>query len=258
VKPSPIASILLLGGALLVLVSLFTASWFVASHSFGDHDVSFGIGPIRVSSCEDGVCQGSTIFKGRFEAATLVMLLTFVLSLATVGLAIPTGLLLLKPGRRALSIVTVAIGGVAVLLFVIFTIKWGLRGGSGPGLGFILFTLGIAATITGCIMGMVRAPAAMGGMPMRPQMGGYPGYGQQPMPMQGQPMGGHPGMPMQHQQQPPMQQQPMPQPVAAAPAMQQPQQPQAAGAQPCNTCGTPATWVAQYSRWFCQRCNRYL
>jgi hypothetical protein len=29
-------------------------------------------------------------------------------------------------------------------------------------------------------------------------------------------------------------------------------------APPCNTCGRPTTYVAQYQRYFCQNCNRYI
>jgi len=32
----------------------------------------------------------------------------------------------------------------------------------------------------------------------------------------------------------------------------------AAAAQNCPTCGKPATWIAQYQRWYCYPCKKYL
>ncbi len=41
----------------------------------------------------------------------------------------------------------------------------------------------------------------------------------------------------------PPQPQPWPQPPAATPS--------------CSVCGTALTWVAQYNRWYCMRCQAY-
>jgi hypothetical protein len=103
-----------------------------------------------------------------------------------------------------------------------------------------------------------------GGAPAGYPQQGYPPQGQQPAAQQSQPM-----QPQSAQQSQPMQPQSaqQSQPIQPQSAQQsQPMQPMATAASqpaaqagpPHPTCGTPATWVAQYNRWFCTRCNQYL
>jgi len=47
---------------------------------------------------------------------------------------------------------------------------------------------------------------------------------------------------------------PAPAPTAPAP-LPSPQQPQAAT--PCPTCGGPLTYISEYQRWYCYRCQKY-
>jgi hypothetical protein len=242
VKPSPISSILLFVGAALLLYAAVSVSWFTASFE----ESSFSMGLIRGESCNDGTCRTATIFSGgRLGASGLLAILMFILTISSAGLAVPTGILLFKPGRRVLSLITVIIVGCAGLLSLVLLLKYG-KGEAKFGLAFYAFWLAVMATVAACIIAMLR-PRAAGGQPMRPM--GMPGMQPQMYPGQ-QPMQQQPQM---YPGQQPMQQQPQMYPG------QQPMQPQQApqGA-PCPTCATPTTWVAQYTRWFCQRCNKYV
>jgi hypothetical protein len=98
------------------------------------------------------------------------------------------------------------------------------------------------------------------GYPQQPQ--GYPPQGQ---PQQGYPPQGPPQQAQPHQAGYPSQgQQPQQQGYAqqpqqpAAPPQAQPAQPAQQAGPPHPKCGTPGTWVAQYNRWFCTRCNEYI
>ncbi len=95
-----------------------------------------------------------------------------------------------------------------------------------------------------------------GGQGYPPGGQGYPPGGQQGYPQSGPaPSGPAPGYAAPGQ--PPAVAQPQPQPVATPPAgaLDGVQAPAQAG--PGHTCGTSMTWVAQYNRWFCARCNQY-
>jgi flagellar basal body-associated protein FliL len=99
------------------------------------------------------------------------------------------------------------------------------------------------------------------GKPARPQQwqGGHP---QQQYQQPGQQQHGahqqtQPSHQHYHQPQQQYAQQPQPQPyVAPVPAVAH--QPQAAQVYNCTQCGGQLTYVQQYQRWFCPRCNRYL
>ncbi|HEU0032769.1 MAG TPA: hypothetical protein VFQ53_19190 [Kofleriaceae bacterium] len=230
-KPSPVTSILLFAGAALLLFACFSASWF--SHSSGDFSSSTGL--IRGEFCEEGHCKSFTIFSGgsNIGGAGLLLILTFLLTLAGAVMAGIAGLLLLKPGKTVMSILAMCFASGAALLVLALLGKYG---GSGASYGLAIFFLGFAVTLTGSIMGMSRkgVPRPMmmrPGMPMQPGMP-YPPYGSQ-MPPQG---------------------------AYGAPQGANPYGPQAAAVQgaPCATCSTPTTWVAQYNRWYCNRCQKYV
>ena len=121
---------------------------------------------------------------------------------------------------------SVTAGAALFGLFIIFRSM-----GLSIGVGAFVFLGGIAAALTGSIMGMMRKgpPQPMQPMGMRPPM-----YPQQQMYPQPQPM-----YPQQ-----PTYQQPMNQP------------PPLGG--PCPKCSNTTMWVAQYAKWFCTRCNNYL
>ena len=50
---------------------------------------------------------------------------------------------------------------------------------------------------------------------------------------------------------------PPPMYAAQPPAAGQPAAPGAYQQPSCYVCGTPLTWVAQYGRWYCSRCQSY-
>jgi hypothetical protein len=195
-----------------------------------------------------------------------------------------------KGAKGVFGVLGIVFGALSFVGVVIF-----LGGADKPseasyGYSMFVFILGLGGAVAGSIMSFSqKAPGATMARPGMPGGYGQPpmGYGQQPMAQPGygqpgygqvpagqpggaygqgpgqsgygqqaqQPMGqqgyGQPqGQPMGQQgygQQPPQQQQ-----YGGAP----PQQQQAAPA--CNTCGRPSTFVAQYQRYFCQNCNRYL
>ncbi len=65
----------------------------------------------------------------------------------------------------------------------------------------------------------------------------------------------HPSQPMYYAPQPPYGY--PPQAPAAPPAPGAPTAPGAYTPPGCPVCGTPLTWVAQYGRWYCTRCQAY-
>jgi hypothetical protein len=237
-----------------LLYAAFSASWW----SFGEGDMHGSVGLIRGEFCGrgGGDCETFNIFQHvRVNADFLITIFQLIFILAVIGLAIPTGIMLLKPGRRILSIFVVSAAGGAALMDIIGLAKNGAHGAS-PSIGFIAFWLCSICAITGSILAMVRPRGPQQqhpGYPMQPQMpGGYPqqqGYApQQPMQQQPYAQQSQPMQPMQQQPYSAQQSQPM-----------QPMQPQQAPVgQPCPTCQTPVQWVAQYQRWFCQRCQRYV
>lgn len=239
-KASPVSSILLFVGALFCVFALFSASWF------GEH--GSGIGPVRYSFCYDGDCKGGLIFKEMKHGMGTELglaILTDLGLLASVILGIIAGVAQLKPAKSGISMGAMICGAVAGVFGLAFALKMKDLGG-GFSYGIFLFLLGVGGVIGGAIMGMMRpaSPMMMGAYPGYPMGGpnmGWPGQA----PMQQQPMMPSGQVPMQ---QPMMQQQP---PQMSAPRMQ-------AQTAPCTTCGTPTTYVAQYQRYFCQRCNKYL
>ncbi|MEO8705433.1 MAG: hypothetical protein ABI867_35710 [Kofleriaceae bacterium] len=246
-KPSPIASILMFVGAAFLLFALFSTGWF--THS--DKESSMAIGILRSEMCFDGHCQSNILFSnmGRIGPELLLLLGVLLFSLTAVIMAIIAGFKLFKPGRTALAVLALAFAGAAALMLILMLLKAGGMGGASFGYAFYMFWLGAISAITASVMAMMRprAPSAMmrPGMPGMQPMYGAPPQGMYP-PQYGAPQQGGYGAPMQ-QQQPPMQQ-----------PMQMQQHPMGApqGAA-CPTCQTPTTWVAQYNRWFCQRCNKY-
>jgi hypothetical protein len=239
-KPSPVASIFMFVGSVFLLWAAFSSSWF--SHSFEDN--SFSVGLLRVEECVRGECRSQTLFSGRLRGPEMFALLIWALTFAGLVCAVISGFFLLKPGRSVLAVIAMCLVAGAAL-FAVFLILV-ISKGRGVSYGVGVFFLGTAGVVTGAIMAMTR-PA-----PPRPQMP-YRPMGMPPM-----------GMPMAN---------PYAQPYAppqanpyAAPAQQQPpgpspyappqQQASAQGA-PCQTCQSPTTWVAQYNRWFCARCQKY-
>lgn len=260
-KPSPLVSILMFAGSLLLLIAIFSSSWWSASEG----DASFSVGLVRGSSCHDGECRSMTIFDGRMRIEGIIAIITVLITFAGIVCAVISGIFLFKPGRSALAIVAMSLVGGGALFAIVYILMIKTRG-MGISYGLPMFFLGFAAVLTGSIMAMVRPRAGppMGMNPgMRPPMGnpygGQPQYGApqaNPYAQPGMPGPGMPGQPPQGQPQqnpyaPPPQAQPAP--VAAA-------APSGAAAQgaPCGTCQTPTTWVAQYNRWFCTRCNQYI
>jgi hypothetical protein len=230
-----------------LLYAAFSASWW----TIGDGDGGASIGLVRGTFCSrSGDCESFHIFQHiRVNADFLLVIFQLLFILAVIGLAIPTGIMLFKPGKRILSIFVLSAAGACALIEIIRLAKDGVHGAS-PSIGFFAFWLCTVAAIVGSIIAMLR-PAVPGqqrpAYPMQPQ-----GYPPQQQPQQGyapqQPYG---AQPMQPQQQPYSAQQSQPmQPM-------QQQQPMAQQGQPCPTCQTPVTWVAQYQRWFCQRCQQY-
>ncbi len=269
-KPSPVPSILLFAATALLLVSLFGRGWYTAA----EESFKMAAGPIRSEVCfeasGDGMtCESSNILsdlgKGSMSPLRLVHLvfvLTAIAGMITGGIA---AIFLLNKERSALALITLILLGVATLI-TLGTFFYAMsKGGKSslPSYGFFLYIVGAAASIVGSIMAMRRgSPAPRQGGYAYPPQGAQYGYGSPP----GYPQG--PGYPQQAPGYPPQapgyppsqpayappQQAPLAQPVAA-PADAREAAPQQAG--PGHTCGASMTWVAQYNRWFCQRCNQY-
>jgi hypothetical protein len=214
--------------------------------------------------------------------------------LCAIMLGIQAFLVFSGKGKRVFGVLGIVFGAIAFLGMAIFLacVPDELTREGGHGFSMYVFILGLAGAVAGSIMSFKEVAAAGGarpgmpGQPMgygqppmgygqqpmgQPPMGGQPGYGQAPMgqqpggygqaPMGQQPMGQQPGGYGQQGQQsggyPPQQQgygQPQQQYGAPQGAPQGGQQ----AAPACNSCGRPTTYVAQYQRYFCQNCNRYL
>jgi hypothetical protein len=245
-KASPIASILMFVGAAFLLFASFSTGWF--THSSSDNSMAFGL--VRNEVCFDGHCQSGTIFSsmGRFGLDFLLIIGTFLFNLTAVIMAIIAGIKLLKPVRSVLAVLVLSFAGAAALFVLVILLKSMSGSGASFGYAFFLFWLGAASAITASVMAMMRPRPA--GRPMA--MGMRPGM---PMPGYGQPQYGNPGHPPQYGA-PPAQYGASPQASYAPPGMQQAPMAAPQGA-PCPTCQTPTVWVAQYNRWFCQRCNQY-
>jgi hypothetical protein len=214
-------------------------------------------------------------------------------TLCAIMLGIQAFLVFSGKGKKVFGVLGIVFGALAFLGMAIFLacIPEELSRHGGHGYSMYVFILGLVGAIAGSIMSFKEVG---GGVAARPGMPGQPmgGYGQPPMagaqPGYGQPGYGHvpagqpggaygqgPGQSgygqPQGQQQPAGYGQAPPQQQGGYPQQQQsgyaqPQQPQYGGAPQggpqaapaCNSCGRPTTYVAQYQRYFCQNCNRYL
>jgi hypothetical protein len=228
VKP---AGILLCVGSLLLAISLFTKSWISASERRG----STSIGLIRAEACFEDHCEGGFMLgelkhaPGGIVAAAVGGLIAFLVGLGAVGVSATAGGMILGQNRRRFT--TLAIGLIATMMLLIIILAAAIpTRGAGFGYSFWLFWVGGAAALTGAIMANMNKAAgaavagAPGMYPSGPMSGGYNPYAQPPVQM----------APTQ----------PTGQQVQTGPA--------------CPACATPATWVAQYNRWFCSRCNQYI
>jgi hypothetical protein len=250
-KPSPLASIFMFAGSVLLLWGIFSSSWF--SMDFGGDSFSFGL--VRGEECFNGECRSRSIFSGRMGGHGLFALLIWAISFGGIVCAVIAGFFLFKPGRSALAVVAMSLVAGAVLFALFFILV--VAKARGFSYGIPVFLLGSGGIITGSIMAMMRPRPPMQHPPMgyRPMMG---------MPMgnpYGAPMGNPYGPPlvppMANPYAPPPQAPPQqgPSPYAPRPAVDASAAP-TQGA-PCQTCQTPTTWVAQYNRWFCTRCQKY-
>jgi len=237
---------------------------------FSIHEERFSAdgGPVWSTICtsfdsDDGMkCETHTFLSGEGGHGlqwilSLMFVLTGLTAMVMSGIA---GIFLLKKPRSLLSILTLCFAGTSFLIIIGQLLYGASKGGFHlPGHGFFIYLIGAITAIVGGIMGMVRKSDGQPAGGVRPGYGyppgqGYPNqgygnpnpYGPQPGPAYAQPQGAPPqgspyapgGAPQQ----------------AYSPAPQQP----AAQAGPPHTCGTPTTWVAQYNRWFCTRCNQYI
>lgn len=227
-KPSPIVSILLFVGAAFLLFAAFSSSWF--AHDFGDS--SFRVGLLRGESCYGSECESMHLFQGRFRLENLVMLMTFACTLAGSILGGIAGLVLLKPGRSVLAVLALVFTSIALFGAILFFIR---VDGAKVSYALPIFVVGALTTIVAAAVALGRPRLAVPMPPMR--------FGAYAAPM------GHPyGAPMGNPYAP----QPGANPYAP------PGAPAAAQGAPCAACSTPTTWVAQYNRWFCARCNKYV
>lgn len=244
-KPSPVPSILLFIATAALLFSLFGRGW----NTHVDEHIAVHSGPVWGEVCFDSgdgmECKTHTFLsdlgKGSMGPGRIFGLLFVLLGVGGTIVAGIAAILLLSRPRTATALVTVIlVGGSAVIMLGLFV--YGVSQGGRfevPGYGFFLFFIGAILAVVGGFLGMSSSRGGAAQAPMRP---GYP-YGGPPPGYPAQPgYGGPPGYPQPHQMQ-----QPMPQPVHAQP-------PQAG---PAHTCGTSMTWVVQYNRWYCPRCNQY-
>ena len=261
-KPSPLASIFMFVGSALLLITIFSASWF--SLDMGD-DSSFSYGLVRGKECYDGHCRSRMIFSGGgMGASGLIALIVWLLSLAGIVVAVIAGCFLFKPGRSTLAVVALGLVGGGLLFALLMLVQMKFRHLSW---GFPIYFVGAAGVITASIMSMMRpaTPRPVFPMGMRPPMPYMNPYG---------PPQANPYAPPQSNPYAPPQANPYASPGAAPPRANPYAPPgmvtpaaEVAGASadpasatqgaPCQTCQTPTTWVAQYNRWFCARCQKY-
>jgi hypothetical protein len=220
---------MLLAGV-LTLVGVFTRGWFTLDKG----EFEFGLGLMGSYSCAkwDGEerCEGKrfdTETKGRDKDIHLWRFGGFAGGLGSSVLAILCGVFALtrKPRSAPLVVLYIFVGIAFVFCSAyVFRVMSEMKGEMKPSLGYSFFL-----TYMGLVGAFVAGLAMIG--PAAKKMAG----GGMPMPYGGMPM--QQGYPMQQpmmQQQPPMQ------------------------GQACPRCGGQATFVAQYQRWFCQRCQQYV
>lgn len=281
------AVIVLVVGVLFLLVGSFTKSWITASR--GDNSMHFGLRTGEMCESYEGKSECKTVTytdeMKHMKGKDIGMVIGGAIAagwatLAAIMLGINAFLVFSGKGKKIFGVLGIVFTGIAFFGMAIFLacVPEDLSKHASHGYSMFVFILGIGAAVAGSIMSFKEVAGGGGAMarPMgapgygQPPMGGQPVYGNAPgqsgygQPMGGAPMGGQPGYGQQ-----PMGGQPMGQPgYGQQPMGGQPQQaygqPQGApqggpqAAPPCNRCGRPTTFVAQYQRYFCQSCNQYI
>ncbi len=247
---------MLLGCGVAILIAIFTKSW--ATGRGGD----VGVGPLGVEACFRGICRdvGWGNVDGDIKAFGYLSIITGLGAAAMCGVY---GGMLLANKRNKLppyKLGNIALGAGAFAM-TFFTVR--LLGESEASISWSPL-LGIGGVITaGVFLRKLKAalaisagtvPMSWGTAPHHGPPGGQP-YGQQPgqQPNQygQQPMHGQPGQYGQQPMQQPGQYGQQQQPAAHAPP------PQAGPGAACPRCGAGMVFVAQYQRWFCERCQQY-
>jgi hypothetical protein len=212
--------IVMLACAALLLFGTVTRSWFV----YGEHDFKGGVGLVGGYACSQGHCEGKwfdTETRGLKPDIVGEKYLGFLGGLASVALCVIAGAMALgnKPRKIPLLALYIVVGITGALMLLFIARVFSETHGGGLKLGYSAYT-----AILGVIGAFIAAAAMLGPVAKRAGAG-------QPVAM---------GYPM-HMQQPMMMQPPM--------MMQQPQG--------CPRCGNQLTFVPQYQRFFCQRCQQY-
>jgi hypothetical protein len=290
-KPLKPVVIVLLVATLFLLIGSYTKSWVTG----GRGESSIHMGLRSVEFCYEGECKDRSMLEDidKMKGKELGVALGGAIAsgwatLAAIMCAIAGILIFTGKPKKVFGVLAIVFAGLAFIGMVIYLGSMpDMRGEGSKGWSMYVFILGLGGAIVGSIMSFKET--AGGAVAARPGMpGGYGqppmGYGQQPMghpgqqgysqqPQQGygqQPQQGYGQQPQQGYGQQPQGQQPQ-QGYGQQPqqgyGQQPPQQQQHGGApqggqqqatQACNTCGRPTQYVAQYQRYFCQNCNRYL
>ena len=250
---------ILLGCALLILIATVTKSWGTGG---GGRRGGVGIGPLGLEACMGSMCQSipwSAAKGGMGSDIQVFAILSALTGFAAVAAAATFGGMIVAGKTAKLPPIKLAMGvfGAAAFSMTFFAMRvaTSIKQVSISWSAFV----GLAGVITGGVM-LRKLQAILAATPAAgwqqhgyaPQQG-YPpqGYPQQP-PQQGypqQPQQGYPQQPQQGYPQQPQQPQQAAQPAAAPQAAQQ--------TYPCATCGGSLVFVAQYQRWFCERCQKY-
>lgn len=275
-----------------VVVTLGTTAWYNVNSSFsysgGSYSYSSSLGLFSECATSNGVsaCAGYTNLNGSAGSLILGTIAVTILGLVFVILGIVFTFIGSK--RQAagkmmsmLPFIFFLVGGIMILLgpflfmgavdnvfngqsgFSFFGSSTSASGASvsnGPGIDWYLpfgsFALCLVAAL---MLFMARKKAASATPAVTPDYTQtQAGYGQSPAYPAAQPA--YPSAQPAYGQ-PPMAPTPAytpsPQPTYASPA------PMAPAAQPgaapvCRTCGQPTTYIAQYSRYYCQNCRQYV
>ncbi len=221
--------IVLAGCAIAILIGLLTKSWATGREG------RIGVGPLGVEACVDSLCRSIDWDQARID--TDIQIFSY-LSLitgfaATLAAGVYGGLAFTgkrdKLPKYKLGLYALSAGTFAMSFFAIRLIMDGdeVSAGWSP-------IFGIGGVVTaGIFLRKLRdvwpegatVPMSWGTAPHHPSMDAQPANGPQPP-------------------QPP----PPQQPQAASPAP---------AAQLCPRCGGSLVFVAQYQRWFCERCQQY-
>ena len=238
-KPGVAAAVVLFVGAVLIGFGSISKGWVRGGEE--DIKISAGLRSLEVCGGEEG-CETDSYLKhldhakGQQLLMALSGLAAFLAGLAGAVLAIIAGAMVLSgKSPRTLALIATIIAGVALLFAFVFMASTDKPRGLSWSYACFLFIVGAIATLVGGIL--ARGKGSPGMRPVPGMAMGMPG-GQ--MPYMGQPMQPMPGQPMQ------------------SPMMQPPMPTQAPPSTPCPTCRNPLQFVAQYQRWFCVTCNRYL